>query len=205
VQSACRKLGARPAFLGYQGYPAAVCVSVNEAVIHGIPGKRKLNEGDIVSIDCGLEHRGFFSDAALTLPVGRVSPEAEKLMRVTRECLERAVEKAVFGARIHDISAAVYRHARDSGFGVVRDYCGHGVGLALHEEPQVPNYVGLGPNPRLREGMVLAVEPMINAGGDEVEVLEDGWTVVTADGRLSAHFEHTIAVFRDRTEVLTSW
>jgi methionyl aminopeptidase len=205
VQTESRKLGAKPAFLGYQGYPAAVCASVNETVIHGIPNKRKLKIGDIISIDCGLEYDGFYSDAALTLPVGQVAGDAEKLMRVTRECLEKAIGQAVCGARINDVSSAVFHHARENGLGVVREYCGHGVGFSLHEDPQVPNYVGKGPNPRLKEGMVLAIEPMINAGGDDIEVLDDGWTVVTSDGSLSAHFEHTIAIFGDHTEVLTSW
>jgi methionyl aminopeptidase len=200
-----QKGGGRPAFLGYQNYPAALCISVNETVIHGIPSKRRLKEGDIVGLDCGIEYRGFFSDAALTLPIGRISEEAARLMRVTRECLELAIAAARFGDRINDISRAVSSHARANGYGVVREYCGHGVGFSTHEDPQVPNYVGRGPNPRLKEGMVLAIEPMINQGGDEIEVLEDGWSVVTLDRRLSAHFEHSVAILRDRTEILTHW
>jgi methionyl aminopeptidase len=205
IRDYCRKLGATPAFLDYQGYPAAICTSVNETVIHGIPNKRKLRTGDIISLDCGLEYQGFFSDAAFTLPIGRVSSDAERLMKVTRECLDKAVSKAVTGNRINDISRAVYDHAKANGYGVVREYCGHGVGFSQHEEPQVPNYVGRGPNPRLKEGMILAIEPMINGGKDDILVLEDGWTVVTEDGSLSAHYEHTVAIFRDRTEILTDW
>ncbi len=205
IRNHANKLGARPAFLDYQGYPAAVCASVNETVIHGIPNKRKLRGGDILSIDCGLEYEGFYSDAAFTMPIGSVSPGADHLLRITRECLERAVAKAVCGNRINDISQAVFEHAKGNGLGVVREYCGHGVGFSQHEDPQIPNYVSRGPNPRIKEGMVLAIEPMINEGGDGIEVLDDGWTVVTEDGSLSAHFEHTIAVFKDRTEVLTSW
>lgn len=205
VRSMSRKLGARPAFLGYQGYPSSICVSPNDTVIHGIPNKRKLRKGDIISLDCGLEYEGFFSDAAITLPIGRISGEAERLLEVTRECLDRAVSKAVSGNRISDISRAVYDHAVKNGFGVVQEYCGHGVGFSQHEDPQVPNYVGRGPNPRLKEGLVLAIEPMINAGTGDIVVLDDGWTVKTSDGSLSAHFEHTVAIFADHTEILTSW
>ena len=205
IRDYCGKLGAIPAFLNYQGYPAAICTSVNGTVIHGIPNKRKLRAGDIISLDCGLEYEGFFSDAAFTHGVGRISSEAERLMKVTRECLDKAVSKAVAGNRINDISRAVYEHAKKNGYGVVREYCGHGVGFSQHEEPQVPNYVGRGPNPRIKEGMILAIEPMINLGKDDILVLEDGWTVVTEDGSLSAHYEHTVAVFRDRTEILTDW
>ncbi len=197
--------GGRPWFLDYDGYPASLCVSVNEEVIHGIPGKRKLREGDIVGLDCGIDLRGSFSDAAITVGVGRISDEAEKLMRVTRECLSRAIAAIKPGARIHDISRAVYSHATASGYGVVRQYCGHGVGFEEHEDPQVPNYVGSGPNPRIVPGMVLAIEPMINLGSGDVKVLDDDWTVVTLDGKASAHYEHTIAVTAQGAEVLTSW
>jgi methionyl aminopeptidase len=195
--------GGKPAFLGYMNYPATLCVSLNNEVIHGIPGPRKLRQGDIVSIDVGVERNGYFSDAAVTLPVGVVSRKREKLMKVTRECLERALGQAMPGKRISDISRAVYEHAVGSSCGVVREYCGHGTGFAMHEDPQVPNYVGAGPNPRLKEGMVLAIEPMVNAGTGDIELLEDGWTVVTADGSDSAHFEHTVAVLGDRMEILT--
>jgi methionyl aminopeptidase len=195
--------GGKPAFLGYMNYPASLCISLNDEVIHGIPGPRKLRQGDLVSIDIGVERNGYFSDAAVTLPVGAVSRKREKLMKVTRECLERALSQAVPGNRISDISRAVYEHAVGSACGVVREYCGHGTGFAMHEDPQVPNYVSAGPNPRLKEGMVLAIEPMINAGTGDIELLDDGWTVVTADGADSAHFEHTVAVLRDRMEILT--
>ncbi|MDR1625610.1 MAG: type I methionyl aminopeptidase [Spirochaetia bacterium] len=205
VRRRCREMGARPAFLDYDGFPAAICTSTNEAVIHGIPNKKKLRSGDIVSLDCGLEYEGFFSDAAFTLPIGRVSDENRLLMEVTRACLDLAIAKAVCGNRISDISRAVYAHAKKHGFGVVREYCGHGVGLAPHEGPQIPNYVSSGPSPRLKPGMVIAIEPMVNAGGDAIEILRDNWTVVTADGRCSAHFEHTLAIFDDHTDVLTAW
>jgi methionyl aminopeptidase len=195
--------GGRPAFLGYMNYPASLCVSLNNEVIHGIPGPRKLRQGDIVTIDIGVDLNGYFSDAAVTLPVGVTSKRREKLLQVTRECLERGLAQAVAGNRISDISRAVFEHATHNTFGVVREYCGHGTGFAMHEDPQVPNYVGPGPNPRLKEGMVLAIEPMINVGTGDIELLEDGWTVVTADGTDSAHFEHTVAVLRDRMEILT--
>lgn len=200
-----QKAGGRPAFLGYNGYPASLCVSVNEEVIHGIPGPRRLRSGDIVGLDCGIDLGGYFSDAAITMPVGRVSADIEALLTTTRECLDRAIAAIRVGGRIHDISRAVYGHARSRGYGVVRQWCGHGVGFSPHEDPQVPNYVGVGPNPRIVPGMVLAVEPMINLGGDEVETLDDDWTVVTADGKPSAHFEHTVAILPEGPEVLTSW
>ncbi len=203
ARSAVEKRGARPWFLGYMNYPASLCVSVNNEVIHGIPGNRKLRRGDIVSIDLGVEANGYFSDQAVTLPVGPITAARSKLVRVTRECLTAAIRQAVPGNRVNDISRAVYDHATENGFGVVRDYCGHGTGFASHEDPQVPNYVGAGPNPRLKEGLVLAIEPMINAGTGDIELLSDGWTVVTADGSDSAHFEHTIAVTRDGMEILT--
>lgn len=198
--------GGRPSFLGYDGYPASLCVSINEVVIHGIPDGRILAEGDIVGLDCGIELGGYFSDAAITLPVGRIPPEAERLLSVTRECLDRAIAAIKPGARVHDVSRAVFAHATANGYGVVRQWCGHGVGFSQHEDPQVPNYVSPGPNPRLVPGMVLAIEPMVNLGTHEVRVLDDDWTVVTMDRRLSAHYEHTVAVGPDgRAEVLTSW
>jgi methionyl aminopeptidase len=195
--------GGKPAFLGYMNYPATLCVSLNNEVIHGIPGPRKLRRGDIVSIDVGVERNGYFSDAAVTVPVGATTRKREKLMQVTRECLQLGIAEAVAGNRVSDISRAVFEHAVAGSFGVVRDYCGHGTGFAMHEDPQVPNYVGAGPNPRLKEGMVLAIEPMINAGSGEIALLDDEWTVVTADGADSAHFEHTVVVLRDRMEILT--
>jgi len=198
-----RGRGAEPAFLGYMNYPASLCISINEEVIHGIPGKRRLRAGDIVSLDLGVNLGGYFSDAAVTVPVGTISAERARLVSVTRECLQRGIEAATGGNRISDISAAIYDHARAHGMEVVRQYCGHGVGFSQHEEPQIPNYVSSGPNPRLKPGMVLALEPMICLGGWEVEVLQDRWTVVTGDHKDSAHFEHTIAIHKDRTEVLT--
>ncbi len=204
-----KKNGGTPAFLNYgdddNPFPATLCVSINEEVIHGIPGKRRIREGDVVGIDSGIELGGLYSDAAFTVAVPPVAPEVERLLSVTKECLERAVAAVKPGGRIHDISRAVFSHARANGYGVVRQFCGHGVGFSQHEDPQVPNYVGSGPNPRLVPGMVFAIEPMINMGGDGVAELDDGWTIVTRDGSLSAHFEHTVAVTRDGVEVLTAW
>jgi methionyl aminopeptidase len=194
-----------PAFLGYMDYPASACISVNEEVIHGIPGKRVLCDGDIVSIDLGVILNGYFSDAAQTIIIGKTDPEIAKLVQVTKECLEAAIIAADTGKRISDISRAVFNHANKNGYGVVREYCGHGVGLALHEEPQIANYVSAGQNPRLRPGMVLAIEPMINMGSRNILHLDDGWTVVTADSLPSAHWEHTIAVHKDHIEVLTAF
>ena len=195
--------GAKPAFLGHLDYPASLCASVNNEVIHGIPGKRKLQSGDIIGLDFGVNYKGYISDAAITLPVGGISDSARKLMTTTEEALRLAIEATREGGRIRDISTAVYTQARGAGFDVVREFCGHGVGFEVHEAPQIPNYIGRGPNPRLKEGMVLAIEPMINAGGSEIAILGDDWTVVTADGSLSAHFEHTVAVTRDGVEILT--
>lgn len=198
--------GGKPAFLDYDGYPASLCTSPDDVVIHGIPDNTRLEEGSVIGLDCGIDLGGFFSDAAITLPVGRISPEVDKLLRVTRECLERAIAAVKPGARVHDISRAVFGHAVANGYGVVRQYCGHGVGLAPHEDPQIPNYVSPGPNPRLMPGMVLALEPMINLGTGDVKVLADDWTVVTLDHKPSAHYEHSIAILPDwKVEVLTSW
>ena len=199
------KMGARPAFLGYMGFPAALCTSVDSAVIHGIPDKRPLEEGQIVSIDCGVEYGGFYSDSAMTVPIGAISGEIRSLMDVTKTALGLGIEKATVGNRVSDVSRAIYNYVSERGYGIVRPYCGHGVGLEIHEDPQIPNYVGSGPNPRLKHGMVVAIEPMINMGGDDIDVLDDDWTVVTADGSTSAHFEHTVAILKDRTEILTSW
>jgi methionyl aminopeptidase len=195
--------GARPAFLGYMDYPAAICASINDEVIHGLPSKRRLRDGDIIGLDLGVEIDGYFADAAFTAPVGDISDELRHLLEVTEECLRRGIGQAVAGNRVRDISNAIFEHANEAGYGVVRQYCGHGVGFAVHEDPQVPNYPGGGENPRLKPGMVLAVEPMLNIGTAEISVREDGWTVVTGDGGASAHFEHTIAIHKDRTEVLT--
>lgn len=201
--------GGKPAFLEYgdssNPFPASLCISINEEVIHGIPGKRKILPGDVVGIDCGIDLGGYFSDAAFTVAVPPVAPSSERLLRVTRECLDRAIAAVKPGARIHDVSRAVFSHARANGYGVVRQYCGHGVGFSQHEDPQVPNYVGSGPNPRMVPGMVIAIEPMINEGGDGVAELDDGWTVVTLDKSRSAHFEHSVAVTATGAEVLTAW
>lgn len=200
-----KRNGGKPAFLGYEGFPATLCISVNEVVIHGIPSDRPLAEGDIVGIDGGIELDGYFSDAAMTLPVGAISKDAQKLLDVTRESLRLALEQISPHARISDISRAVFSYATKNGLKVVRQYCGHGVGFEMHEDPQIPNYVSPGPNPRLMPGMVLAIEPMINIGTSDVRVLDDDWTVVTMDGSLSAHFEHTVLVTDSGCEVLTRW
>jgi methionyl aminopeptidase len=198
-----REGGAVPAFKGYHGYPATICASVNEQVIHGIPNDSPLVDGDILSIDLGAKLDGFFGDSAVTVPVGRVSPEAERLLQVTRESLERAIGVVKAGARVHDIGAAVQQHVEAHGYSVVREFVGHGIGTSLHEEPQIPNYGTPGRGSRLAEGMVLAIEPMVNAGKPAVKVLGDGWTAVTKDGSLSAHFEHTVAVTETGCRVLT--
>lgn len=195
AETIINKRGARPAFKGYRDYPATLCTSINEQVVHGIPSpKVLLKEGDIVSIDIGAEYDGWFGDAAKTFAVGEIVAEDKRLLTVTSECLESAVKVMIEGNRLSDIGNAVQSHAESNGFGVVRDYVGHGIGRQMHEQPQVPNYGNPGRGPYLRPGMVLAIEPMINMGTWETEVLEDGWTVVTADGKKSAHFEYTVAV-----------
>ncbi|HEY6553158.1 MAG TPA: type I methionyl aminopeptidase [Vicinamibacteria bacterium] len=200
-----RERGAQPAFKGYRDYPFTLCASINEAVVHGFPSTRPLQEGDILSLDMGAVVDGYYGDAAVTLPIGRISAEAERLLRVTQECLDRAVRAAQPGGRLAEISRAVQEHAEGNGFSVVRVFVGHGIGKALHEAPQIPNFVeaGQGRGPVLKPGMVLAIEPMINAGGPDVRVLEDRWTAVTTDGSLSAHFEHTIAITEQGPEILT--
>jgi methionyl aminopeptidase len=198
-----RDAGAEPAFKGYHGYPATVCASVNEQVVHGIPSTRALVDGDIVSIDMGAKLEGFFGDCAVTVPVGEVTPEAARLLRVTEEALFQGIDVVKPGTRVSDIGAAVQRHVESQGFSVVREFVGHGIGTELHEEPQVANYGPAGAGPRLSEGMVIAIEPMVNAGRPSVKVLSDGWTAVTTDGSLSAHFEHTVVVTREGTEILT--
>ena len=203
AEAQVRAAGAEPAFKGYHGYPATVCVSVNEQVVHGIPSPRKLVEGDILSIDMGAKLDGFFGDCAVTVPIGRVAPEAEKLLKVTEEALFMGIEAVKPGARVSDIGAAVQRHVEAHGFSVVREFVGHGIGSSLHEEPQIANYGPGGRGPRLSEGMVLAIEPMVNFGEVAVKVLGDGWTAVTRDGSLSAHFEHTVVVTGDGREILT--
>jgi methionyl aminopeptidase len=198
--------GARPAFKGYRNYPYTLCTSINEQVVHGLPSTRRVEEGDILSLDMGAVVEGYYGDSAVTVPVGRISPEAERLLRVTRECLDRAIAAAQRGGRLADISGAVQEHAEAHGFSVVRVFVGHGIGKELHEAPQIPNFVDpeRGRGPMLKPGMVLAIEPMVNAGKPEVRVLEDQWTAVTADGSLSAHFEHTVAITENGTEVLTA-
>jgi methionyl aminopeptidase len=198
-----REAGAEPAFKGYHGYPATVCASVNEQVVHGIPSPSALVEGDILSIDMGAKLDGFFGDCAVTVPVGRVAPEAGTLLKVTEEALFHGIDAVKPGARISDIGAAVQQHVEAHGFSVVREFVGHGIGTSLHEEPQIANYGPSGRGPRLSEGMVLAIEPMVNVGKPGVKVLGDGWTAVTRDGSLSAHFEHTVVVTRDGCEILT--
>ncbi len=197
------KAGAKPAFLGYHGFPASICASVNNEVVHGIPGLRRLEEGDIISIDMGAVYRGYYGDAAATFPVGEISEEARRLLEVTEKALYEGISKAVVGNRVGDISAAVQSYVERHGFHVVRDYVGHGIGRSMHEEPQVPNFGKPGVGPRLQPGMVLAIEPMVNVGTHEVVVMPDGWTVVTKDGSLSAHFEHTVLITEGEPEILT--
>lgn len=198
-----RKLGGVPAFKGYRGYPASICTSVNDEVIHGIPSKRFLQEGDILSIDLGVYKDGFYGDGAVTVPVGQIVPTLEKLLRVTEESLYIGIRNAIVGNRVSDISYAVQRHVESNGFSVVKAFVGHGIGRELHEDPQIPNFGPPGRGPRLVEGMTLAVEPMVNLGGHEVLVLDDGWTAVTADGKPSAHFEHTVLVTTEAPRILT--
>jgi methionyl aminopeptidase len=198
-----REAGAEPAFKGYHGYPATVCASVNEQVVHGIPSSKRLVEGDIVSIDMGAKLDGFFGDCAVTVPVGRIDEPAAKLLQVTEEALFHGIDAVKPAARVSDIGAAVQQHVEAHGFSVVREFVGHGIGTSLHEEPQIANYGPGGRGPRLSEGMVLAIEPMVNSGKAGVKVLSDGWTAVTRDGSLSAHFEHTVVVTRDGCEILT--
>ncbi len=198
-----REHGGRPAFKGYRGFPASICSSINDEVVHGIPGPRVLVEGDIVGIDVGVEMDGFYGDAALTFPVGKVSEEAARLLKVTREALVRGVAQAKAGNRVGDVSHAIQSYVEEQGFSVVRSLVGHGIGRQMHEEPQVPNYGSPDRGPRLMAGQVLAIEPMVNVGAPEVVTQPDGWTVVTKDGTLSAHFEHTVAVGPDGPEILS--
>ncbi|MDA8089920.1 MAG: type I methionyl aminopeptidase [Nitrospiraceae bacterium] len=197
------KKGGEPAFKGYRGYPASICSSVNEQVVHGIPSGRKLKQGDIVSIDLGVKYRDYYGDAALTCAVGEANQAAKDLMRATEEALWLGIGQAVPGNRVSDISHAVQKHAEAKGFSVVRSFVGHGIGRSLHEEPQVPNFGPPGKGPRLVKGMALAIEPMVNAGNWQVKVLDDGWTAVTIDGRLSAHYEHTVIITDGEPLVLT--
>lgn len=201
-----RERGAEPAFKGYRDYPFTLCASINEAIVHGFPSARRLEEGDILSLDMGAIVEGYYGDAAVTLPVGRIAPDAARLLRVTAECLDLAIVAARRGARLADVSQAVQTHAEAHGYSVVLAFVGHGIGKGLHEAPQIPNFVdpGQGRGPVLKPGMVLAIEPMVTAGRPDVRVLEDHWTAVTADGSLAAHFEHTVAITENGTEVLTA-
>jgi methionyl aminopeptidase len=203
AEARVRDAGAEPAFKGYHGYPATVCASVNEQVVHGIPSDRPLVEGDILSIDMGAKLDGFYGDCAVTVPVGAVTAAAAELLRVTEESLFRGIDAVKPGARVSDIGQAVQHHVEGHGFSVVREFVGHGIGTSLHEDPQIANYGPGGRGPRLSEGMVFAIEPMVNAGKAAVRVLPDGWTAVTRDSSLSAHFEHTVVVTADGCEILT--
>ena len=199
------RYGAVPSFKGYRGFPATLCVSINDEVVHGIPGERVIQEGDIVSLDFGAIVDGFHGDAALTVGVGNISPQAKQLLQITKSCLESGISVARAGAHLSDISAAIQHYAELRDFSVVREYTGHGIGRGMHEEPQIPNFGPPGLGPVLRKGMTLAIEPMVNIGGWQTKVKNDGWTVVTADGSLSAHFEKTIAITDGEAEVLTPW
>jgi len=199
----CRDAGVRPAFKGYRGYPGVLCTSINDEVVHGIPSPRRvLKEGDIIGLDFGVVLDGYFGDAARTVPVGRVAPEARRLLEVTREALRRGIAEARAGRRLSDVGAAIQGYVESQGFSVVREFVGHGIGTALHEDPQVPNYGTPGNGPVLKEGLTLAIEPMVNAGSPEVRIHDDGWTASTVDGSLSAHFERSIAVTADGPLIL---
>ena len=205
AEDMCIEKNVRPAFKGYRGFPASLCVSVNEQVVHGIPSRKcKLKKGDIISIDFGVEHRGYFGDSALTLPVGKINSTARRLLEVTEKSLELAIEQVQVGNRIADISGAVQRYVEDNGFSVVRQFVGHGIGSALHEGPEIPNFVQDESSPRIVEGLVLAIEPMVNVGTHKVKVLKDGWTVITADRKPSAHFEHSVAATSAGPVILSS-
>lgn len=203
AEEVAQKRGAKPAFKGYRGYPYSLCASVNEEVVHGMPSGRVLKEGDIVGLDFGVYYQGFYGDAAITLPVGRVSEEATRLMQVTEQSLYAAIDQTASGNRLGDISAAVQETAESAGYSVVRDFVGHGIGRNMHEDPQIPNFGKKGRGIELQTGMILAIEPMVNAGRYRVKILPDGWTVITADGSLSAHFEHSVAITDNGPEILS--
>ena len=194
AEEGCRRRRVEPAFKGYRGYPASICVSVNEEVVHGIPGPRRLTKGDLVSLDFGVRYDGFYGDAALTLPVGEVSPQAQKLLAVTKESLDAAIAQVQVGARLSNISHAVQTVVEGHGFAVIREFVGHGIGRSLHEDPQIPNFGPPERGPVMQAGMTLAIEPMTSCGSWRVKILSDGWTAVTQDGSLAAHFEHTVAL-----------
>jgi len=197
--------GATPAFKNYRGFPGNICTSVNEEIVHGIPGKRRLRKGDIISLDIGVKLNGYFGDAAVTLAVGEMSKEVERLLRVAKSSLLVGIAQAQPRNRLSNLSYAIQRFAESQNFSVVRKFVGHGIGTQIHEEPEIPNFGPLGEGPHLKPGMVLAIEPMINQGSDEVEILDDGWTAVTKDGKLSAHFEHTVLITKDGPEILTAY
>lgn len=200
-----RDNGGLPAFKGYRGFPATLCMSLNEAVVHGIPTDKPLKEGDIISVDCGVKKNGFYGDHAYSFAVGEVKPELQKLLDVTKESLYKGIEQCVAGNRVGDISFAIQQHAEKHGYGVVRELVGHGLGKSLHEDPEVPNYGKRGDGPKLKDGMVMAIEPMINLGKKNVRQLNDGWTIVTADGLPSAHFEHDVAIIDGKPEILSTY
>lgn len=205
AEDLCRKKNAIPAFKGYRGFPGSLCVSVNEEVVHGIPSrKRKLRKGDIISVDFGVKYKGFYGDSAVTIPVGKIDSEKQRLLDITRESLDRAIEQVVPGNRIADISKAVQGYVEKEGFSIVRQFVGHGIGTDLHEGPEIPNFHQGERSPKLLAGMVLAIEPMVNIGTYKVKVLRDGWTVITADKKPSAHFEHSVAVTEEGPLVLSS-
>jgi len=199
-----RDHGATASFKGYNGFPATLCISVNENVVHGFPGEYELQDGDIISIDCGVFYKGFHSDSAYTYPVGEISPETLSLLKTTKESLYIGIEEAKFGNRIGDVAFAIQKYVEDRGYTVVRELVGHGLGRNLHEGPEVPNYGKRGKGPKLNEGLVIAIEPMINLGTRNIVQENDGWTIRTRDRKPSAHFEHTVAIFKDRTEILTT-
>jgi methionyl aminopeptidase len=203
AESVTEKRGAKPAFKGYRGYPYALCASVNEEVVHGMPSKRVLEEGDIIGLDYGVCYQGLYGDSAITLPVGKVSAQAIRLMQVTEQSLYAAIDQACDGNRLGDISAAVQETVESAGYSVVRDFVGHGIGKSMHEDPQIPNFGKKGRGIELKRGMILAIEPMVNAGKYKVKILSDGWTVITADGSLSAHFEHSVAITDNGPEILS--
>jgi len=202
-EESTRRHGAQPAFKGYRGFPRALCASINQEVVHGIPGERELKDGDIVGLDFGVIVDGYYGDAAITVPIGQVAPEVTQLLQVTEECLYRGIEQMLPGNHLADIGQAIQEHAESHGYSVVKEFGGHGIGRRLHEDPMVLNYVVDGPGIKLRPGLVLAIEPMINLGTDFVKILRDGWTVVTVDGKPSAHFEHTVAVTDDGPDILS--
>jgi methionyl aminopeptidase len=204
AERSIRTRGGVPAFKGYRGFPNTLCVALNEQVVHGIPSKRRLRAGDIIGLDLGAKWEGYYGDAAVTVPVGQIPSDTECLLTTAREALYMGIKEVSPGKHLSDISHAIQRYAETRGYSVVRAFVGHGIGTALHEEPQVPNFGPPGRGPRLKAGMVLAIEPMVNIGDADVEILDDGWTVVTADGQLSAHFEHTVAITDDGPQILTA-